>query len=71
MFSFFWTGKNIKQGIHLIISNKIAKPKKLGGWGIKNIFTFGKDLAEKILWKCLMVPSLWHEVILQNILGRK
>jgi hypothetical protein len=71
MFSFLWTGKKIKEGIHLISWNKIAKPKKMGGWGIKNIFTFGKALAAKSLWRCLMVPGLWHEVILKKYLKKK
>jgi hypothetical protein len=31
----------------LISWDKIAKPKKMGGWGIKNIYTFGKALAAK------------------------
>jgi hypothetical protein len=71
MFSFLWTGKKTKEGIHLTSWNKIAKPKKLGGWGIKNIFTFGKALAAKSLWRCLMVPGLWHEVILKKYLRKK
>jgi len=52
IFSFLWIEKKIKEGIHLISWNKIAKPKKMGGWGLKNIFTFGKALAAKILWRC-------------------
>jgi hypothetical protein len=50
-----WIGKKLKEGMHLISWKKIAKPKKDGGWGIKNIFTFGKALAAKSLWRCLMV----------------
>jgi hypothetical protein len=49
--------------MHLVNWKRIAKPKKTGGWGIKNIFSFGKALAAKSLWRCLMVPGLWHEVI--------
>jgi hypothetical protein len=71
MFSFLWTGKKIKEEIHLISWKKIAKPKKVGGWGIKNIFSFGKALAAKSLWRCLMVPGLWHEVILKKYLKKK
>jgi hypothetical protein len=71
MFSFMWSGKKVKEGIHLISWEKIAKPKKLGGWGIKNIYTFGKSLATKSLWRCLMVPGLWHEVIVSKYLRKK
>jgi hypothetical protein len=47
MFSFLWTGKKDKEGMHLISWKRLSKPKKNGGWGIKNIFTFGKALASK------------------------
>jgi hypothetical protein len=49
MFNFLWTGKKEKEIIHLVNWKRIAKPKKKGGWGIKNIFCFGKALAAKIL----------------------
>jgi hypothetical protein len=71
MFSFLWTGKKIKEGIHLVSWNQLAKPKKMGGWGIKNIYTFGKALATKSLWRCLMVHGLWHEVVLKKYLRKK
>jgi hypothetical protein len=71
MFNFMWKGKKIKEGVHLISWKKIAKPKKVGGCGIENIFTFGKALVTKILWRCLMVPGLWHELILKKYLRKK
>jgi hypothetical protein len=40
-----WTGKKEKENIHLVNWKRIAKPKKIGGWGFKNIFCFGKALA--------------------------
>jgi hypothetical protein len=71
MFNFLWTGKKTKEGIHLVSWKKLAKPKKVGGWGNKIIFTFGKALASKSLWRCLMVPGLWHEVIMKKYLRKK
>jgi len=71
MFSFLWTGKKLKKGMHLVSWKRIAKPKKLEGWGIKNIFSFGKALASKSLWRCLMMPGLWHEVIHKKCLKKK
>jgi hypothetical protein len=47
MFNFLWTGNKLKEGVHLISWKKLAKPKKVGGWGIKNIFIFGKALSSK------------------------
>jgi hypothetical protein len=63
--------KKVKEGMHLVNWKRIAKPKKTGGWGIKNIFSFGKALAAKILWRCLMVPRLWHEVAYKKYLKKK
>jgi len=71
MFSFLWTGNKFNEGMHLVSWKKLAKPKKTGGWGIKNIFSFGKALAAKSLWRCLMVPVLWHEVIIKKYLKKK
>jgi hypothetical protein len=41
----------------------LAKPKKCGGWGFKNIFIFTKALAAKIMWRSLFGNGLWYEVI--------
>jgi hypothetical protein len=71
MFSFLWMGKKEKESIHLVDWKRIAKPKKKGGWGIKNIFYFGKALLAKSLWRSLMIPGLWHEVILKKYLKKK
>jgi hypothetical protein len=71
MFSFLWTGKKDKEGMHLVSWKRLSKPKKNGGWGIKNIFTFGKALAARSLWRCLMMPGLWHEVIIKKYLQKK
>jgi hypothetical protein len=66
-----WSGIKEKEGLHLVKWNKIAKPKKEGGWGIKNIYLFGRALATKSLWRCLMVPSLWHDVVQKKYLKQK
>jgi hypothetical protein len=38
--SFFWEGRYDTQGIHLAKWLDIAKPKDMGGWGLKNIHLF-------------------------------
>jgi hypothetical protein len=40
MFSFLRTSKKYKEAMHLIRWKRMEKPKKTGGWGIKNIFSF-------------------------------
>jgi hypothetical protein len=71
MFSFLWTSKKEKASIHLVNWNRIAKPKKNGGWGFKNILCFGKSLATNNFWRSLLVPCLWHEVIHKKCLKNK
>jgi hypothetical protein len=71
MFNFLCTGKKIKEGIHLVSWNQLEKPKNMGGWGIKNIYSFGKALAAKSLWRCLMTQGLWHEVVVKKYLKKK
>ena len=45
----------------------LAKPKKLGGWGIQNIDLFSKALAAKTLWRFIQNPeTLWGRVILNK-----
>lgn len=42
---------------------QIALPKYLGGWGLKNIFQFSKDLAAKVGWCLLSTTSLWTGLV--------
>jgi hypothetical protein len=63
--------KKLKEGIHLLSWKKIAKPKKDGGWGIKNIYTFGKAWLQKVFGEVSWYLGLWHEVILKKYLKNK
>jgi hypothetical protein len=36
----------------------IARPKKEGAWGLKNIHLFGKSLVVKILWNVIAKDKL-------------
>jgi hypothetical protein len=70
MFSFLWTGKKDKEGMHLISWKRISKPKKIGGWGIKNIFTFGKALAAKVFGDVLCCLVFGMRLLLKNTYKR-
>jgi hypothetical protein len=39
-------------------NTNIALHKKDGVWGIKNIFSLGKALAGKNMWRCFMILGL-------------
>ena len=64
-FSFLSTTNKQLEGIALANWKTLAKPKKLGGWGIKNIDVFNKYLAAKTLHRFIQNPeTLWGKVIL-------
>lgn len=58
MFNFLWSENVVKEKFHLDNWESIARPKLLGGWGLKSIFLFGKALATKILWRGLFGHGL-------------
>jgi hypothetical protein len=43
--------------------DRLARPKALGGWGLKNIFIFSKALAAKACWRLFTTSSLWTQVV--------
>jgi hypothetical protein len=64
IFTFLWTGGNEKKHLHLCRWDSIAKPKMVGGWGLRNIFLFNKYLASNSLWCVLSQDGIWHRVII-------
>jgi hypothetical protein len=56
-FNFLWKGKSEK-GIPPVKWQRLAKPKAMGGWDLKNIHSFGKALAATSLWRLLKAPGL-------------
>jgi hypothetical protein len=68
-FPFLWFGKKEVDGIPLVRWMKLAMPKQLGGWGIKNIFTFSKALETKRLWRLIYNQMLWGNVMLTKYMA--
>jgi hypothetical protein len=66
---FLWSGKSESHVIPWVRWEKIATPKALGGWGLKNIFYFSKALAAKGGWCLLNTTSLWTKVIRQKYIA--
>ena len=67
-FRFLWSGKKEEQVTPWVNWKRIVVPKGLGGWGLKNIFLFTKDLAAKGGWRLVKTTSLWTRVIKQKYL---
>eukprot|EP00253_Pinus_taeda_P017857 PITA_17857 len=59
---YLWAGNQDKRIFAWIGWNKIALPKKWGGWGLKELPTFAKALAGKMGWALLMSQSLWTRI---------
>jgi hypothetical protein len=64
IFSFLWMGGSENKHLHLCRWDSIAKPKSVGGWGLRNIFLFNKALASNSLWRVLSQDGIWHRVII-------
>ena len=62
-FYFIWSGKREKRVMPWARWERIALPKYLGGWGLKNIYNFSKALAMKVGWNFISTTRLWNEVV--------
>jgi hypothetical protein len=47
---YLWQGHKDKKFLPWVRWERIATPKALGDWVLKNIFTFSKALAAKCSW---------------------
>jgi len=57
-----------KKTLHLCNRDCLARHKKEGGWGIKNLICFNKDLVAKSLWWVLTTEGIWQKVIKRKYL---
>jgi hypothetical protein len=70
-FKFLWSSKILEEGIPLVKCTRIAKPKELGGWGLKNVHAFSHALAKKISWRLFFNKRLWGKVMKAKYLDNK
>ena len=40
----------------------IARPRLLGGWGFKDLESFGQALRMKTLWRFLTTDTIWSQI---------
>jgi len=62
-FHFLWDGNAEKKSYPLVRWSKLAMPKVLGGWGIKNLIWFSKALATKSMLSFIHNDMLWGRVL--------
>jgi len=46
----------------------MSRPKKLGGWGLRNLFIFNNASNTTTLWRLLNRDSIWHRVVCEKYL---
>jgi hypothetical protein len=63
LYNFLWNGSGDSKHYHLCRWETLARPKRFGGWGFRNIFSFSKALAATTLWRVLTKEGIWHKVI--------
>jgi hypothetical protein len=68
-FHFLWSGHKEIGGVSLVKWTRLAMPKELGGWGIKNIYWSCISLAAKSLWRMIHNKMLWGRVMTSKYLS--
>jgi hypothetical protein len=67
-FNFLWSGKEEAEGVHWTRWKSISKPNNEGGWGLKNIHTFGVAIVGKSMWNLITKENLWNSLMWQKYL---
>jgi len=60
-FNILWQGCSDYKGAHWVNWRKLAVPKALGGWGLKDIHLFGPSLAATSLFGILSQKTVCGE----------
>ena len=61
--NFMWNGRKDKGKYHLAKWEQIMKPNNCGGWGLRDLFLFGRALLMKSLWRGLKSNGIWSEIL--------
>jgi hypothetical protein len=67
--NFLWNGHGSKHSFHLCSWDLLARPRKAGGWGLKNLLTFNTALLASSFWRALTHNSIWHKIVMDKYLG--
>nr|KUM45131.1 hypothetical protein ABT39_MTgene3631 [Picea glauca] len=62
-FNFLWSGQDDKHRLHLCNWQTLSKPRRAGGWGLKNLSSFNVALLASTFWRAVTHDSVWHQII--------
>ena len=65
-FQFLWAGKSDFSGLPWTSWKALARPKFLGGWGLKIPVIFAEALAAKNVWNIINGTGIWVKIVLQK-----
>jgi hypothetical protein len=65
-FNYLWKNSVEFLGSYLVTHKKLSKPKSLGGWGLKDLYSFGKALEGKSLWVFITWDNLWRCILIDK-----
>jgi hypothetical protein len=68
-FNFLWNGQAGKHRFHLCSWELLSKPRRAGGWGLKNLTTFNTTLLASSFWRAVSHDNIWHRIIMDKYLG--
>jgi ribonuclease HI len=68
-FNFLWNDLAGKRRFHLCSWQTLSRPKRSGGWGLKNLAIFNTTLLANSFWRAVTLDSIWHRVIMDKYIG--
>jgi ribonuclease HI len=68
-FNFLWNGQARRRRFHLCGWETLSKPRKVGGWGLKNLFIFNTALLASSFWRAATQECIWHQIIADKYMG--
>jgi hypothetical protein len=68
-FNFLWNGQACRRRFHLCGWETLSKPRRVGGWGLKNLFIFNTALLASSFWRAATQECIWHRIIADKYMG--
>jgi hypothetical protein len=65
---FLWNDRVDNHRFHLCKWQSLYRPRKAGGWGLKNLSFFNSALLACSFWRAITHSSIWQKVILDKYL---